>query len=29
MHKLSVKSRERWPETAIDFPKNLSTAAKA
>jgi coenzyme F420 hydrogenase subunit beta len=22
MHKLSKKSRERWPETAIDDPKN-------
>ena len=22
MHKLSAKSRERWPETAVDFPKN-------
>ena len=22
MHKLSAKSRERWPDTAIDFPKN-------
>src|SRR4029079_5710616 len=22
MHKLSAKSRERWPATAVDFPKN-------
>ena len=28
MHKLSVKSRERWPEAAIDFPKNLAKEAK-
>jgi coenzyme F420 hydrogenase subunit beta len=24
MHKLSKKSRERWPDAAVDFPKNLS-----
>jgi hypothetical protein len=22
MHKLSAKRRDRWPDTAIDFPKN-------
>ena len=26
MHKLSAKSRERWPESAIDFPKNPTKA---
>jgi len=26
MHKLSAKSRERWPSTAIDFPKNPAKA---
>ena len=26
MHKLSAKSRERWPATAIDFPKNPAKA---
>ena len=24
MHKLSKKSRERWPDAAVDFPRNLS-----
>jgi len=24
MNKLAVKSRDRWPATAIDFPKNRS-----
>jgi coenzyme F420 hydrogenase subunit beta len=24
MHKLSKKSRERWPDAAVDFPKNLA-----
>ena len=24
MHKLSKKSRERWPDAAVDFPKNLT-----
>ena len=28
MHKLAAKSRERWPATAIDFPKNPPKAAK-
>ena len=27
MHKLSAKSRERWPATAIDFPKNPAKAS--
>ncbi len=29
MHKLSMKSRERWPEAAIEFPKNRTTPEKA
>lgn len=29
MNKLAQKSRDRWPATAIDFPKNRATAAKA
>src|SRR5690554_1716243 len=29
MNKLAQKSRDRWPATAIDFPKNRSSAAKA
>jgi coenzyme F420 hydrogenase subunit beta len=24
MHKLSKKSRERWPSFAVDFPRNPS-----
>jgi coenzyme F420 hydrogenase subunit beta len=28
MHKLSAKSRERWPDTAVDFPKNAPRPAK-
>ncbi len=28
MHKLSAKSRERWPATAIDFPKNPPKPSK-
>ena len=24
MHKLAQKSRDRWPATAVDFPKNPS-----
>ena len=26
MHKLSEKSRDRWPQTAVDFPKNPAKA---
>jgi coenzyme F420 hydrogenase subunit beta len=29
MNKLAQKSRDRWPATAIDFPKNRATPAKA
>jgi coenzyme F420 hydrogenase subunit beta len=28
MHKLAAKSRERWPATAIDFPKNPPKPSK-